>query len=210
MTWNRRHKTAGRRLLPNRFRRHPVASLLALGVVLLITAERLGWVSLPGPAGNDYQRYDGRITVVTRVIDGDTLDIAIPDADKPTTRVRLWGVDTPEVAGPFTEQMYFGPEASAFTHNMMQDREARIELSRIDTRDRYGRLLAYVYRADTGEMLNETLLRSGYAYADPRFDHEHKREFAQLEREARENHAGLWAEVTREQYPGWKRRDRAR
>ncbi|UCG33001.1 MAG: thermonuclease family protein [Phycisphaerales bacterium] len=210
MTRNRRRNLAGRRLLPNRLRRHPVASLLAVGVVLLITVERLGWVALPRPTGNDYERYDGVVALVTRVIDGDTLDIALPDADKSTTRVRLWGVDTPEVAGPFTEQMYFGPEASAFAHNMLQDREARIELSRIDTRDRYGRLLAYVYRADTGEMLNEALLRSGHAYADPRFDHEHKSEFARLEREARGNKVGLWAEVTPEQYPRWKRRDKAR
>lgn len=210
MTWRRRRKPAGRRLLPNRFRRHPAASLLALAVILLITAERLGWVPLPRPTGNDYERYHGKVTPVTRIIDGDTLDIAIPDADKTTTRVRLWGVDTPEVAGPFTEQMYFGPEASAFTHNMMQDREARIELSRIDTRDRYGRLLAYIYRADSGEMLNEALLRSGHAYADSRFDHEHKAEFARLEREARENKVGLWAEVAPEQYPRWKRRNTAR
>ena len=210
MTRNRRPKPAGRRLLPGRLRRHAVASLLALVVVLLITTERLGWVPLPRPTGNDYERYDGKVALVTRIIDGDTLDIAIPDADKSTTRVRLWGVDTPEVAGPFTEQMHFGPEASTFTHNMMHGHEVRIELSRIDTRDRYGRLLAYVYRADIGEMLNEALLRSGHAYADPRFDHEHKSEFARLERGAREDKVGLWAEATPEQYPRWKRRDRAR
>jgi endonuclease YncB( thermonuclease family) len=59
-------------------------------------------------------------------------------------------------------------------------------------------------------MLNEALLRSGHAYADPRFDHEHKREFARIEREAHEAKAGLWAAVTPEMYPRWKRRDGAR
>jgi micrococcal nuclease len=196
--------------MPNRFRRHPIASLLALAVVLLITAERLGWVTLPRPTGNEYERYDGTTAVVTRVVDGDTLDVAIPDADKTTTRIRLWGVDTPEISGPHTKEMHFGPEASAFTRKMMEGREARIELSRVDTRDRYDRLLAFVYRADTGEMLNEVLLRTGHAYADPRFDHERKREFARLEREARENKVGLWAEVRPEQYPRWKRPRKSR
>jgi len=191
--------------MPNRFRRRPLASLAVLAVLAVISIERLGWVNLPRPPGNDYQRYDGRVARVVKVVDGDTLDVDIPDGDKPATRIRLWGVDTPEVAGSRDGQMHFGPEASAFTKEMMGGRQARLELSPLRTRDKYGRLLAYVYRVDTGEMLAVALLQSGHAYADTRFDHERKSEFARLEREARRDQVGLWATVTPEQYPYWKR-----
>jgi micrococcal nuclease len=180
-----------------------VASLLVLAALVVISVERLGWMNLPHPAGNDYQRYGGRVARVVKVVDGDTLDVDIPDGRKPSTRIRLWGVDTPEVVGSRDGEMYFGPEASAFTKEMMDGREVRLELSSLRTRDKYGRLLAYVYRTDTGEMLAVALLKSGHAYADTRFDHEYKSEFARLERQARRSKAGLW-----DQYPRWKRSGR--
>ena len=205
LTATRRTRPSRRRLLPSRFRRHPVATLLVVLALAVIAAERLGWLELARPPGNDYQRYHDRLARVTKIVDGDTIDVAIPDGNRSTTRIRLWGVDTPEVAGPYTEQMYFGPQASTFTRTMMLGQQARIELSPLRTRDKYDRLLAYVYHADTGEMLNEALLRTGHAYADTRFDHEHKNEFARLERRAREHKVGLWEKVTPEQYPYWKR-----
>jgi len=210
MTQPRRPPSSHRKLLPSRWRRHPWVSWLLLAAVAVIAVERLGWLELARPSGNDYQRYHGQVARVARIVDGDTLDVAVPDHHKPTTRIRLWGVDTPEVTGPHTEEMYFGPQASAFTESLMSGQPVRLKLSPLHTRDKFGRLLAYVYHADTGEMLNEALLKTGHAYADPRFDHEYKNEFARLEREARANQVGLWEKVTPQQYPHWKRPKKSR
>ena len=124
-----------------------------------------------------------------------------------TTRVRLLGVDTPEVATEKRKAMYYGAVASAFTKEMVLGQRVRVELAgRNNTRGRYGRLLAYVFVAETGEMLNEALLRNGRAYADPRFAHPRKATFAALEARARQSNTGLWKAVRPEQYPYWKRK----
>lgn len=121
---------------------------------------------------------------VTRVVDGDTVDVQI---DGRTERVRLIGVDTPEVHG--TAEPY-GAEASAFTKERLTGQEVSLELD-AEARDRYGRLLAYVWVGD--ELFNATLVREGYAqvmtvppnvkYAD---------RFVALQQQAREAGAGLW------------------
>ncbi len=121
---------------------------------------------------------------VVRVVDGDTLDVRI---DGRTERVRLIGVDTPEVYG---QAEAYGAEASAFTKRRLDGREVRLELD-VEERDKYGRLLAYVWVGD--ELFNATLLREGYAqlmtvppnvkYVD---------QFVALQREAREAGRGLW------------------
>ena len=66
-------------------------------------------------AASDYERYNDKTFLVIKVIDGDTIDIDIPDGNDTHTQIRLWGVDTPETKNPKTGVMYFGPEASEFT-----------------------------------------------------------------------------------------------
>lgn len=144
--------------------------------------------------------------MVVRVVDGDTVDIDAPDADKSTTRIRLWGVDTPEVTGSPRGEMYWGQEASEFAKSTLHDQRVRVELVRGDTRGKYGRLLAYVYDASAGTMFNESLLLGGYAYADPRFEHPLLERFIALERNARAKAAGLWRDVSIEQMPKWRQR----
>jgi micrococcal nuclease len=121
---------------------------------------------------------------VKRVIDGDTLLLINGE------RVRLIGVNTPETKHPQKPVQYFGREAYLFTKQMVDGKEARFEFER-QKRDRYGRLLAYVYLLD-GTFLNAEIIKQGYGSAYTRFPFKYKEEFRRYEREARENRRGLW------------------
>src|SRR3954470_18399328 len=93
--------------------------------------------------------------VVTRNTDGDTLWLS------GIGKVRLIGIDTPEVFG---QAECFGEAASAFTARVLPPgTHVRYRLG-VDPRDRYGRALAYVYLAD-GRLFNELLAERGYATA---------------------------------------------
>ncbi|MFQ5492239.1 MAG: thermonuclease family protein [Phycisphaerae bacterium] len=200
--WGRPKLPPSIRLAPI-WRRHPAATTLLLAVAGLFIYERvLGKL----PVGDDYTRYHNQVFEVVNVVDGDTFDIDVPDSQYPTTRIRLWGVDTPEVAGKRSEGMYFGREASAFAKRRLMGRSVRVVLSPTRTRGLYGRLLAYVYLQPSGQMFNELLIENGYAYADWRFAHPYKRQFMAQEKRAQRAAAGLWANVTQEQKPPWRQR----
>ena len=128
--------------------------------------------------------------VLVRVIDGDTIDVTIDDADE---RVRLIGIDTPETKKPNTPIQCFGPEASAFTHSLLPEGTA-LHLERdAEARDPYGRLLAYVYRVDDGLFVNMEIVVRGYARPltiPPNINHAD--EFVAAARAAREANSGLW------------------
>ncbi len=159
----------------------------------------------PVPSG-DQERYHNRTFSVVRVVDGDTLDIGVPDGDKDRTRIRLWGVDTPEVARGRGEGMHFGSEASAFAKRTLEGKDVHIVLSPRRTRGKYGRLLAYVFMERGGAMFNEMLLEGGYAYADLRFPHDYADRFRAIEKQSRRTKVGLWKDVTLETMPKWKQR----
>ena len=84
----------------------------------------------------------------TRVVDGDTIILSNGE------RVRLIGVDTPETKHPNKPVQYFGKEASAFTKRMVEGKEVTLEYGQ-QQRDKYGRLLAYVYLMDGTLTLNK-------------------------------------------------------
>jgi len=184
----------------------PLAVVTLLGLVVALVLVGPGQ---QGSEGGDFPRYNNKQFRVSRVIDGDTIDLAIPDGDQSYTRVRLWGVDTPETKSPGKPVSYFGPEATAFTEEMVAGRTVRIELEREKTRGKFGRLLGFVY-SDEGKMLNEellrsghayALLRSGHAYADGRWRHRFYFRFGQIEKQARKNKRGLWGNVKAQDMP---------
>jgi len=121
---------------------------------------------------------------VKRAIDGDTLLLINGE------KVRLIGVDTPETKHPQKPVEYFGKEAYLFTKQMVDGKEARLEFDR-RKRDKYGRLLAYVYLLD-GTFLNAEIIKQGYGKAYTRFRFKYMEEFRRYEREARESRRGLW------------------
>ncbi len=154
----------------------------------------------------DISKYHGQQFVVVKVVDGDTLDIDIPDGKYSHTRIRLWGIDTPETKDPRTGPMYFGKEASDFATKLALGKQVTIYLEKEkNSRDKYHRLLTYIKLPD-GTFLNEVLLNEGYAYADLRFKHGLYNKYKQLESVARSRKKGLWANVTPEQMPKWRQK----
>jgi micrococcal nuclease len=123
---------------------------------------------------------------VTRVVDGDTIDIS--PSVRGLSRVRLIGMDTPEV---YFGQQPYGQEASTFAKRRLEGEEVRLELD-VQKVDPYGRLLAYVYLPN-GEMFNETLLEEGYAQVatfPPNVKYVER--LLDAQREARAANRGLW------------------
>jgi micrococcal nuclease len=122
-----------------------------------------------------------------RAIDGDTIIVNIAGKKE---RVRLIGVDTPETKHPRKPVQYFGKEASMFTANMVEGKKVRLEVDQ-NQRDRYKRLLAYVYLED-GTLLNAEIIKQGYGHTYTKFPFKYMHEFRQYEREARLMKRGLW------------------
>ena len=79
---------------------------------------------------------------VTHVVDGDTIDVALPDGSEET--VRYIGVDTPETVKPGTPVQCGGPKAHEVNDRMVYGRTVTLRFD-AERRDVYGRLLAYVY-----------------------------------------------------------------
>ena len=132
----------------------------------------------------DFEKYHEKTFTVLKVVDGDTIDIDVPDGKYNHTRIRLWGIDTPETKNPEVGVMYFGPEAADFTTKSALGKQVTVYLEEHRTRDKYDRLLAYVKLPD-GRFLNEVLLTEGFAYADLRFRHSFYNKYKQLEAGAR-------------------------
>jgi micrococcal nuclease len=142
--------------------------------------------------GGDHPRATslGRAQVL-RVVDGDTIRVRL---DGRTERVRYIGVDTPESVKPGTPVQCFAKRAAAANAALVAGHSVRL-VGDVEQRDRYGRLLAYVYREPDGAFVNARLVRDGYARTlaiAPNVAH--ARQFAQLARTAREGGRGLWAE----------------
>lgn len=150
----------------------------------------------------DFERYHEKSFTVINIVDGDTLDIDVPDGNNNYTRIRLWGIDTPETKNPKTGTMYFGVEAAEFAAKLALRKDVIIYLEEHRTRDKYDRLLAYIQLSD-GSILNEVLLTEGFAYADLRFRHSFYHKYGQLEALARGQKKGLWLNVTPDKMPQW-------
>ena len=122
-----------------------------------------------------------------RVVDGDTIVVEI---DGKHEKIRLIGVDTPETVHPSKPVEYFGKEASEFTKSMVEGKQVRIEFD-WQKRDKYGRLLAYIFLTD-GTFVNAEIVKQGYGHAYTRFPFKYLDEFRRYEKEAREKGLGLW------------------
>lgn len=131
---------------------------------------------------------------VLSVTDGDTIRV---DVEGVSTRVRLIGIDTPEVRDPRKPVQCFGKQASERAHELLDGRAVRLEFDPTQGRtDRYGRLLAYVWLND-GSMVNESMVRDGYAheytYGEP---YKYRGRLKEMQRSASEAGRGLWAAST--------------
>lgn len=150
-------------------------------------AATAGGILEGGDAGDGAGGGSGR---VVKVVDGDTIHVQVGATRE---KVRYIGVDTPETKHPTKGVECYGHKAADFNARLVADEQVRL-VRDVEERDRYGRLLAYVYRVRDGLFVNAELARRGYAQPlsippDVRFaDH-----FAALARQAREQGRGLWS-----------------
>jgi micrococcal nuclease len=131
----------------------------------------------------------GGLARVVRVVDGDTIAVRLRGRDE---RVRYIGIDTPESVKPGVPVQCYAKRASAANARMVAGQTVRLVVG-AEPRDRYGRLLAYVYVARSGRFVNAELVRDGYArtLTIPPNDRFAPR-FAALARRARVARRGLW------------------
>ena len=136
--------------------------------------------------------------VVTKVVDGDTLHVELNGKKE---KVRLIGVDTPETKHPRKGKEFYGEEAYLFTKNKLEGKAVFLEFD-VSQRDRYGRLLAYVWTAKPKQvpiseyediMFNIQLLKKGYARlmaVPPNVKYVYL--FREYATQARKEGAGIW------------------
>lgn len=129
----------------------------------------------------------GVFAEVTRVVDGDTVEVALGGSEED---VRYIGIDTPESVAPDQPVECFGERAGDVNRELVEGERIRLVFDG-ERRDRYGRLLAYVYVGDV--FVNAQLVRLGYARTltiEPNTDRAAL--FDKLEQAAGNAGRGLW------------------
>jgi micrococcal nuclease len=135
---------------------------------------------------------DGRVHgVVTKAADGDTVAVRFGST---TEKIRLIGVDTPETKHPTKPVGCWGPEASAYTAALLPPGTDVYVVRDVEARDRYKRLLAYVFRTADNLFVNMELLAGGWGVPlsiapNTAFESD----FAAASYSAQQANLGLWA-----------------
>lgn len=166
------------RCVTNRFR----VSAAAIVAVIVLGANGCGGLAQRGGATGPSD-----VRTVERVVDGDTIIV------NPNERIRLIGIDAPESVAPNRPVDCMGREASQFLKEFLpKGTEVRLAID-VESQDRYGRTLAYVWVVRTAVFVNAELVRRGFAQPltiPPNIAHAD--EIANLAREARQANRGLW------------------
>jgi endonuclease YncB( thermonuclease family) len=175
------------RLFTKRQKRRLFSLILALALMGgYMLAQQLGWIE---KAQDKTTVLQPGLYKVVNIADGDTIEV---DMNGITERVRFIGVDTPETQDPRVAIQCYGKAASAFTGAMIGASPVRLEADPTNTnRDRYDRLLRYVYLPD-GRLINAEIIKAGYGFAYTLFPFEKLEEFRGYEKQAREKNLGLW------------------
>lgn len=177
-------------------------SVFTIGVLALLVY--FGWKYII-PKLDQKNSKEKRGFVVKKVYDGDTFQVEI---DGKTEKVRMLGIDTPEKwdsekfdrdqqrTGKDKETIQkLGTLSSDFTTRLIGGKTVFLEVDKKgDDKDKYGRLLRYVYLED-GTFVNLKIVEEGYANAYRKFNVSKQNEFIQAEKEARDKKKGLWGEV---------------
>lgn len=128
---------------------------------------------------------------VSRVVDGDTIDVSI---DGKVKRLRLIGINTPETVDPRKPVECFGIEASNKAKTLLTGKKVSLESDGSQGElDKYNRLLRYVFLED-GTNINLLMIKDGYAY-EYTYDlpYKYQAEFKNAQKQAEANKAGLWS-----------------
>ena len=169
-----------------------IAAIAVVAVVIWL--DRGGF--LLANRNDDYRTFHEIEVEVVRVIDGDTLDIKWPDptTGRPITRVRLWGIDAPEVGNSTQQPEPFALESKMFAESLVQSGKVVLRLEDHRPRGKYDRVLAHV-DLPTGKSLNRQLLLAGMASADDRWPHSRLISYQQAELAALRAKVGIWNET---------------
>ncbi len=166
--------------------------LTSLVFVLLLVGlsyagQQFGWFDQPL---QHVQQSNPGLYSVGRFVDGDTIVVNMNGKDE---TIRMIGVDTPETHRPNTPVQCYGPAASAYTKNLIGTQKVRLEADPTNqNRDRYGRLLRYIYLPD-GRLVEAELIKNGYGFAYTSFPFTKKDEFTRLQDDAKTATVGLWS-----------------
>ncbi len=170
-----------------------IAILMMLGLAVPFPVQTSSETSKPATETTSSTSSISSTTLyaVVKVVDGDTLHI---DVDGKKETVRLIGINTPETVDPRRPVECFGKEASNKAKELLTGREVRIETEASQgERDKYGRLLGYIYR-DDGLFFNKYMIEEGYAYEYTyRLPYKYQAEFKSAQKSAEALKKGLWA-----------------
>jgi len=147
------------------------------------------------PVASLSQAPDATLYQVTQVVDGDTIKVLL---NGQTETIRLIGLDTPETVDPRKAVQCFGQEASNKAKELLAGKQVALEAdSTQGERDKYGRLLRYVFLEDRA-LFNKLMISEGYAheYTYDSNPYKYQADFQAAEKEARENNRGLWSAET--------------
>ncbi|HVX56761.1 MAG TPA: thermonuclease family protein [Candidatus Saccharimonadales bacterium] len=171
--------------------RKPHAMLAGVLAMLVVGGWWIvGQAGRTAPPAQVLQQDQPGLYSINHFIDGDTVAV---DMNGHVESVRFIGIDTPETHKPDTPVQCYGPQAAAYTKATIGRNRVRLVSDSLSTdRDRYNRLLRYVYLPD-GTLLNEQLVRQGYAFYYPYFPFSKSAAFAADEDAAMVAHLGLWA-----------------
>lgn len=183
--------------MTRRTKKHLLNIVLTLLVALagLVVAQHAEVIDPPPGLQAGYYK-------VTKFDDGDTIAV---DMGGTQETIRFIGVDTPETKDPRKPVQCFGRAASDFTKNLIGNNPVRLVADPTNTdRDRYQRLLRYVYLPD-GTLVNLEIIKQGYGFAYVSFPVQKLEEFRAAQKEAREANRGLWAgcKPTENKYGGF-------
>jgi micrococcal nuclease len=167
--------------------RHKFQLILSIAIFLVIVATQSGWLK---NGTKQLQQNQPGLYSIDHYVDGDTIAI---DMNGTIETIRFIGVDTPETHKPNTPVQCYGPDAAAHTQEVIRKfGKVRLQADPLDTnRDRYGRLLRYVYLPD-GTLLDEQIIQQGYGFAYLGFPFTKSGQFAADQKTAQAAKIGLW------------------
>lgn len=129
--------------------------------------------------------------LVKRVVDGDTIVVLVNSIEE---RIRLIGVNTPETVDPRSKVECFGKEASLFLKNKIEGKKIWMEKDNSQgDRDKYGRLLRYIYLDSV--LINKEIIEKGFGYEYTyNLPYKYQKDFKEAQKIAKQEKVGLWAD----------------
>ena len=172
-----------------RWRKKYTTALIGLLVAIIVAVgQNQGWLD---SAQKGVVNTQPGLYAIEHYVDGDTIAVTMNGTSE---TIRMIGIDTPETHKPNTPVQCYGPAAAAYTQNRIKAAGGKVRLvsdSLSTNRDRYNRLLRYVYLTDNTN-LDQELVAKGYAFAYTSFPFTKSADFSAAQASAQTHQLGLW------------------